>query len=178
MYGQRFEMTPQTTDPPTRPRGISIPVEFAVVLVGVLFLFVLVTDLGVMWRDDTSLDRATTSAAHAIGSQKGTLRCGRPASDEIDSRSLRTICRLQHAFGDDLVIRVRIVRHGTHLVGCAMSPVRSVTGALRSFTKGRAHLARASLDRTDAPVTQVAEAPLAGQSWSFCDPGGTTSGDS
>jgi hypothetical protein len=171
-------MMPQITEPPTRPRRISIPVEFAVVLVGMLFLFVLVTDLGVMWRDDTSLDHATSSAANAIASQKGTLRCGRPASDELAPQSLRTICRVQHAVGDDLAVRVRIVRHGTRLVVCAMSPVRSVTGALRSFTRGRAHLARASVDGTGAPVTQVEEAPLAGQSWSFCDAGGTSSGNS
>jgi Putative Flp pilus-assembly TadE/G-like len=177
------QTTEQTTEPSTRRRRVSIPVEFAVVLVGVLFLFVIVTDLGVTWRDDTTLDRATASAAHAAASSKGTLRCGHPASEGLDAPTLRTICRVQHAFGDDLIVRVRIAqvptaRSGTRLVVCAMSPVRSVTGALRSFATGRAHLARASVAGTDAPVAQVSEPALAGQSWSFCDPGGSTSGDS
>jgi hypothetical protein len=176
-------MALHTTEPPTRRHRVSIPVEFAVVLVGVLFLFVIVTDLGVTWRDDTTLDHATASAAHAIHSQNGTLRCGRPASDGLDAQTLRTICRVQHGFGDDLIVRVRIARvrtatRGTHLVVCAMSPIRSVTGVLRSFATGRAHLSRGSVDGTDAPVAQVSEPALAGQSWSFCDPGGSTSGDS
>jgi hypothetical protein len=173
-----LETTEHTTEPPGRRRRISIPVEFAVVLVGVLFLFVIVTDLGVTWRDDTTLDHATLVAARSAGSSKGTLRCGRPASDGIDAPTLRTICRLQHAFGDDLTVRVRIVRSGTHLTVCAMSPIRSVTGALHSFATGRAHLSRAFVDGTSAPVTQVEEQPLDGQSWSFCDAGGATASDS
>jgi hypothetical protein len=173
----------QTTEPPKRRRRVSIPVEFAVVLVGVLFLFVIVTDLGVTWRDDTTLDHATATAAHSVGSSKGSLRCGRPATDRLDEQTLRTICRVQHAYGDDLTVRVRIARvqtarSGPRVVVCAMSPIRSVTGALRSFAEGHAHLSRASVEGTDAPVTQVEEPALDGQSWSFCDPGGSTSGDS
>jgi hypothetical protein len=172
------ETTETTTEPPLRRRRISIPVEFAVILVGVLFLFVIVTDLGVTWRDDTTLQHATTVAAHSVDLSTGSLRCGRPASDGFDEPTLRMICRVQHAFGDDLIVRVRIVRRGTHLTVCAMSPMRSVTGALHSFARGRAHLSRAFVDRTSAPVAQVEEQPLDGQSWSFCDVGGATAGDS
>jgi hypothetical protein len=148
---------------------MSVPMELAAILVGLLVVLVIATDLTVSFEDDRTLEAAATTAARHLTSS-GASDCTVDSDAALGDGARRTICRVHAAVGEHIDARVRVARQGDRVVVCAMTPVRSVTGALSAFAGGRVHLVVAT-SRTRASGDGDpggSEDPLRGHDWRFC----------